>query len=462
MGKRDPVGLLSTRDTGVWLDVSIDGRVLAFTLAVATATALLFGLAPAWRATRVDLQTAMKASDGAAGDRSRHAALKALVIGQIALSLVLVLGAGLLLGTFRTLMTLDPGFRRDGVLLVSVDMRDPGYSQSGCQALGRPSSMSCVQSQAFSRRARRLSPRSAGRGGAASSVDGYTPADREDALVFCNAVTDGYFATLGTRLVAGRDIGPGDAIGAPLVAVINEAMARKFFRGANPIGRRIGLNNGPGGEQQLEVVGVVRDAKYGSLREATRAVVYLSMAQQRDAGPSINLELRGLATATSLVPAVTAALTRVNPNFSLTYTTLSAQVDASLARERLLATLSGFFGALALLLAVVGLYGTMSYTLVQRRKEIGVRVALGAARSRVMRLVLGEVMRLVVLGLVVGGAVAYLATRWVTPFLFGVSPVDPVTWALAAITLAVAALAAGALPAWRAATADPLRAIRTD
>jgi predicted permease len=292
-------------------------------------------------------------------------------------------------------------------------------------------------------------------------IDGYVPRDRRDAMTFFNAVTEGFFTTLGTRLVAGRDFDAHDVSGAPEVAVINEAVARKFFRGGNPIGRRIGLP-GPDGNTTVTVIGVVRDAKYGSLREKTREVVYLPMAQRRGYSPWLNIEVKGPAAAATLIPAVTKAIAEVNPRVSLSYTTLSAQVDASIARERMLATLSAFFGALALLLAVIGLYGTMSYTLAQRRKEIGVRIALGAARSRVVGLVLGEVGRMLALGVVIGGALAYVATRWVTPFLFGITPVDPTTWLIATATLAAAAIAAGAVPAWRAATSDPMLAIRTD
>ncbi|MEO8561324.1 MAG: ABC transporter permease [bacterium] len=456
------VRLLSSGNDVVWLDLSIDGRVLAFTAAVAVATALLFGVAPAWRATRVDLQSAMKTSDHVAVEgRGRFTTVKTLVVGQIALSLVLLLGAGLLLSTFRTLMTLDPGFQREGVLLTTVDLRTARYTNEQLRVVTRDI-LDRLRATPGIRlvSASTITPVSGQGWNGEVSVDGYTPTNRRDAMVFFNAVSDGYFATLGTRLLAGRDFDAHDVAGAPEVAVINEAVARKFFRG-NPVGRSIGLA-GPDAARRLTVIGLVRDAKYGSLREKTREVVYLPMAQDRGDAPWINLELRGPGAATSLIPAVTASIGAVNPTLSLAYTTLSAQVDASLARERLLATLSAFFGVLALLLAVIGLYGTMSYMLAQRRKEIGVRIALGATRSRVMRLVLGEVGRMLAVGVMIGGGAAYLATRWVAPFLFGVSPIDPTTWIVATATLAGAALAAGALPAWRAATADPMVAIRTD
>ncbi|HEV7990607.1 MAG TPA: ABC transporter permease [Gemmatimonadaceae bacterium] len=457
------VSLLASRDTTVWLDLSLDGRVLAFTLAAATTTALLFGLAPAWRATRVDLHSAMTTGDRAAGvGRRRFTTVKTLVVAQIALSLVLLLGAGLMLSTFRTLTTLDPGFEREGVLLTSVDLRSSKFTDEQLRAttrdmLERVRATPGVRSASAST----LTPISGAGWNGEVEVDGYTPKGRKDAMVFFNAVSDDFFSTLGTRVLAGRDFDAHDVAGAPEVAVVNEAVARKFFRGANPVGQRIGIG-GPDGQRTMTVIGLVRDAKYGSLREKTREIVYLPMAQERGFAPWINLEIRGSAAVSSLIPSVTAAIGAVNPSLTLAYTTLSAQVDASLARERLMATLSAFFGSLALVLAVIGLYGTMSYTLAQRRKEIGVRIALGAARSRVVRLVLGEIGRMLAFGVVIGGAMAYVATRWVTPFLFGITPADPVTWVVAMLTLAFAALAAGALPAWRAATADPMLAIRSE
>jgi predicted permease len=456
------LAMLSTRDAAVWLDLSIDGRVLGFTLVVATLTALFFGLAPAWRATRVDVQAEMTTSEQAASHgHLRFTAVKSLVVGQIALSLVLLLGAGLLLSTFRTLATMDPGFQRDGVLLVTADLRaahvpDGQLPTVTQRMLDRLRAIPGVRAASASS----ITPISGAGWNGGVTVDGYTPLGRGDASSFFNAVSDGYFATLGTRLVSGRDFDARDVAASPKVVVINEAAAHKFFRGRNPIGQRVGIQDG-GEPQTATVIGVVRDAKYISLREKTRTVMYLPMSQQHGGPPWINFEVKG-SDAAALTPLVTAAIGELDPRVSLAYTTLAAQVNGSLARERLLAPHSAFVGALALLLAVIGLYGTMSYTLAQRRKEIGVRIALGAARARVMRLVLGEVGRLLAVGVVIGGVMAYLSTRWVAPFLFGVTPVDPVTWVLATMTLAGAALAAGAVPAWRAATADPMVAIRTD
>jgi putative ABC transport system permease protein len=458
------VRYFSSRGEAVWLDLSLDGRVLAFTLLVATGTAVLFGLAPAWRSTRVDPQTAMKANQrGIAEGHSRFGAGKALVVGQIALSLILVLTAGLLLGTFRQLATLDPGFRADGVLIASVDLRNGGYPEEQLprvkqEILERLRAVPGVRSASASS----LTPVS-GRGwNGPITVAGYTPTGKRDAMVFLNAVSDDFFATLGTPLLAGRDLGRGDVAGGPRVAVVNEALAHKFFSGRSPIGQGFDLESGPGPKTRLEIVGVVRDTKYRSLREEPEPVAYLPMTQGGIGGPSVEIELRSSGRAAALIPSVTAAVAEVDRGLSLRYTTLADQLSGSLMRERLLATLSGFFGALALLLAAVGLYGTMAYSVARRRNEIGIRIALGAVRARVMRLVLGEVGRLVALGVLLGGAAAALGVRWMTPFLFGVAPSDPAIWVGSALTLAAAALAAGALPAWRAARLDPMSALREE
>jgi predicted permease len=457
------VRLLSTRANTVRLDLSPDGRLLAFTLAVATATALLFGLAPAWRSTRVDPQAAMKAvGRGAAEGRPRLALGRALVVGQIALSLVLVLGAGLLLGTFRRLATLDPGFRSEGVLLATVGLRgarlpDERLPEVRRRILETVRAVPGVKSASAST----LTPVSGAAWNGRVAVDGYAPTGRDDAMVYFNAVSDGFFATLGTPLLAGREFGRGDVAGSEPVAVINLAMARKFFGGASPLGRRIALEDGPAAGHSMRVVGVVGNTKYGTLREEARPLVYLPL-EHDPAAPMLNLELRAHGPPAALVPAVTAAVGGIDRGITLRYATLGEQVSASLTQERLLATLSGFFGGLALLLAAVGLYGTMAYSVARRRSEIGIRIALGAARARVVRLVLGEVGRMVLAGVAIGALVAAVAVRRVAPFLFGVEPSDPATWALAALVLAAVAAAAGALPAWRAARLDPMDSLREE
>jgi predicted permease len=386
------------------------------------------------------------------------------VLGQVALSLVLVMAAALLVGSFRRLSTLDPGFRPRGVLVVQASFRNAGLDEGGLaiarsDLLRRLRALPGVDAASASL----LTPLGNMRWNDALVVPGYTPAAAKDAVAFFNAVSDGYFSTLGTALLAGRDFDRGDVAGSGPVAIVNEAFVKKFFHGSSPIGRPVVTDGFGGPDTALEVVGVVEDTKYRSMRDEQEPLVFVPFGQfDGITSPSMQLELRGYGPAGSLVPTVTRVLGRVNGNISLRFTPLQAQLDASLARERLLATLSGFFGGLALLLAVVGLYGTMAYSVAQRRGEIGIRIALGAARARVMRLVLGEAGRLVLAGLVLGAVGALAATRWVESFLFGLTPSDPATWAWSAATLAAVAVAACALPAWRAARMDPSAALRAE
>ena len=458
------VASLSRGQAPVSLDLTLDGRVLAFTLVVAVATGILFGLAPAWRSTHVDPQLALKANGrGIAEGHTRFSVGKVLVVGQIALSLVLVIGAGLLLGTFRNLAVLDPGFRREGVLIVSVDLSHGGYSDSVYTTVRRdlltriralPGVVSAAGSQ--------ITPISGSAWNDFIKVDGFSAKSERDALAYFNEVSDGYFTTLGTPLLAGRDFNDRDRLGAPGVAIVNEAVVKKFFGGTNPLGKTYRTTIGDSVSQPVEIIGVVKDAKYRELREEAIPTIYVAASQNAGPGSYAHYEVRTSGPPADIAPVIKSMVAQFNRSIALEFTPLAAQVDASLSRERLLASLSGFFGGLALLLATVGLYGTLSYSVARRRNEIGIRIALGAGQQRVMRLVLGEVTRMIVLGVALGAAAALMSTRWVTSFLYGLSPSDPVTVAGSAVMLAIVGLAAGAMPAWRAARVDPISALREE
>jgi len=455
------VRMLGRSSGMVWLDLSLDPRVLGFALAASLATGVLFGLAPAWRSTRVDPHAAMKGGGEAGhGGRPRLGMGRALVVGQVALSLVLVAAAGLLLGSFARLAALDPGFHRDGVLLTTV--RSPGEPLSEEQAnaarreiLERLRALPGVRGASASS----ITPISGAAWNGIVTVDGRAPAGEAEDMAYFNGISEGYFSTMGTRLIAGRDVGPSDREGAPRVAVINQTMARRFFGDASPLGKR--FHSEPG-SRELEVVGVVADAKYRSLREATLPTAFLPIAQAGPGPPWFVLEVLAEGPPSALTAAVASAVAEVDGSLSLEFNTMAAQVDASLRRERLLATLSGFFGALALLLAMVGLYGTLSYGVARRRREMGIRLALGAQRARMLRMVLGEVGWMVGIGVVIGTLAALAGMRLVASFLFGVTPSDPVTLVVSALLLAAVAVAAGAAPAWRASRLDPMAALREE
>ena len=463
-GSRVLVRLLEGQGGAVWLDLTLDGRVLAFTSAIAVLCGLFFGLAPAWHTARVPPQAAMKSGGrGIADGHSRFTFGKALVVGQVALSFALIVAAGLLLNTFRNVLRVDPGFAAEGVLLVRVDLQGTELEGEG-RAIAKQSILERLRAlpNVRSASASHLTPISGSGWNGLVMVDGYSPQGPRDALVFFNAVTDGFLETLGTRLVAGRDIQPSDTYGAPRVALINEALASKFFGSASPVGRELTEEMFDQPDRSHLVIGVVENAKYGSLREEPVPTVYLPMAQNGWDSRSVTFAVRPDGDPSALGKVVAREVTAVNPAISLESIPFSNQVALSMSRERLLASLAGFFGALAIAMSVIGLYGTMSYAVVRRRNEIGVRMALGASGTGVVRMILREAMWLITIGLAAGLAIAAVGTRWLEAFLFGVTPTDPNTIALAALSLAGVALGSAALPAWRAARLDPVTALRTD
>ncbi|MFC1639537.1 ADOP family duplicated permease [Gemmatimonadota bacterium] len=457
------VGMLSD-SSELWLDLRLDFRVLGFTMAVAAGVGVLFGLAPAWSATGVAPQAALRTAGRENADRcGRFATGKVLVVGQLALSLALVVGAGLLIGTLTRLNSLDMGFDRDGVLLISIDKRNTGYSPeesrvANQELLERMRSLSGVRSASASR----MTPIGRSSWNNYVDVDGFAPPDRDETLTWLNSVSDAYFATLGTPFTAGRDFDSRDAAGAPRVAVVNETMARKFFGEPQPLGRHFRLEPFGGVVETYEVIGVVVDTKYRSVDEETRPIAYLALNQSTEDWGVLRVQLRADGAPTALISAATNAIAEVHPRLSVRFSTLADDVAANLARPRLLAVLAGFFGSVALLLAMIGLYGTLSYRVTSRRNEIGVRLALGSARTRVLGMVLGEVGRLVLIGILIGVVITFASMRLLATFLFGVSATDPTTVGLSAAVLAVVAITAGALPAWQAARLDPMVALREE
>jgi len=464
-GARLLVHFLSSTKDQVFLDLAIDARVLAFTAGVAILTGLLFGLAPAWRGTRVDPQSAMKANARGVIEGSKFGIGKALVIAQVALSLLLVIGAGLMLTTFFKLETINPGFERQHVLLIAVDLRNGHYPKERIGAvfqemLDHLRALPGVRSASNSA----ITPISGWRWTQNLQIEGYTSKSREDTSVFLNSVTSDYFETLGTAFIAGRDFNIRDTLHSPQVAIVNETLGRKFFAGQNPIGRRFRIENGSKLGDPVEIIAVVKDAKYHALRDEIPPTAYLAVSQAPFLfQESENFELRVAAGApTALIPGVKSAIAEVNRDVSLQFSTLATQVDESLIRERLLATLSGFFGALALLLATIGLYGVMSYNVARRRNEIGIRMALGAEQQRVLNMVLREVGILIGIGLAIGTGAALATTRLLESFLYGIKSSDPLTLSLAAAVLALVAAVAGYLPAHRASRLDPMAALREE
>jgi putative ABC transport system permease protein len=446
------------------LDLTLDVGVLAFTAGVAVLTGLLFGIAPAWRAARVDPQAAMKTNARGAIEGTKLGLGKVLVMAQISLSLLLVVGAGLMLSTFWKLISLDAGFERGHVLLASVNLRNGNYPRERWSAVYREMldqlrAIPGVRSASVSS----ITPVCHCRWASEVMIEGYTPKSRDDAMASFNNVSDRYFETLGASIVGGRDFDSHDTSTSLKVAIISKSMAQKYFGAANPLGSHFRIRDGNITGGPVEIVGIVKDAKYGSLREDPSPFVFIPWSQGGAPGPLTSFELRANGGApTTLISGVKSAIAAVNRDVSIEFQTLSAKVDNSIEREKLLATLSGFFGAMALLLAAIGLYSVMSYNVARRRNEIGIRMALGAEQPRVLRMVLGEAAILIGIGLVVGLGAALATTRLVASFLYGLQPNDPWTLGTAAAMLAAVAAIAGYLPARRASRLDPMTALREE
>jgi len=456
------VGQLTTFGRGVYLDLSLDWRVLGFTLAVAAATSILFGLAPAVGVSGVSPNEAIK-EQGRSTSYGRRVGLRnGLVVLQVALSLTLVVAAGLFSRTFFALTSRDAGFDRDAILLMNVDLQQSGVApQLRGEAFDRLRESAAAVPGVAHVGMSVISPLSGSGWNAAIDSPASASLGPRQRMSWVNAVSPGWFATYGIRLAVGRDISAADRGGSPKVAIVNRAFASRFFNGENPVGRQFALDEPGGASIPYHVVGLVENAVYRSLRSEMPPTIYISIPQAERIGARMSFGITAASgTPTALIRSLTDAIGHVDPRAAITFRSMSDQVAGTLTQERLVARLSMFFGGLALLLAALGLYGVTSYAVSRRRTEIGIRVALGADPSGVTRLVLWRVAWLVVIGVAVGAAMSLWASKFVSTLLYGLEPRDPATFLGAALLLAAIGLIAGWLPARRAARIDPTVVLR--
>jgi putative ABC transport system permease protein len=456
------VALLGTAHDPVFLGIGVDWRVLGFTAVVGVATCLLFGLLPAMRATRIAPAAAVRVGGrGLTMGRERFSLRRALVVAQVSLSLVLLVGALLFTRSLDKLLHADLGFRPEGILSVRLDLSTSNYPKERILAVYRdlydklrplPGVVSAAQV--------RFTPVS----GSASDRDVWAEGSNGPHLdTELDLTGPGYFQTMGTGFLAGRDFDDHDAIDSPTVSIVNEEFAKEVFGGGNPVGRAFRIEGDAGKPDVLyQVVGLVRNTKYFEIREDFKPIFFLPLAQDDSPRPGATFVLRVAGAEGEISRVVKRAVADVNPQIGIDFRMLRQQLDDSLQRDRLMAMLAGGFGLLAAILAIVGLYGVIAYTVERRRNEIGIRMALGADRRSVVALVLREAVLLVGAGLIIGTGLALWSGRAASSLLFGLKPSDPITLATAAILLTLVALAASYGPAWRAAHLDPMDALREE
>jgi macrolide transport system ATP-binding/permease protein len=440
------------------LEIKVDNRVLVFTLVVSILTGILFGLAPALQASRPDLVPALKDTPGGESSRQRRFGLRSLlVIFQVVLSMILLIGAGLFLRSLQKAYTTDLGFTVDNALLATVDLSAQGYNEAQGrefykQLLERVETLPGVESASMAA----YIPVNAGGSRDNVTVEGYEPRAGEDMELNINTVERGYFETMGIQIQAGRAFTEQDR-SSPLKVVINEAMAEHYWPGQDAVGRRIRF--GDSKNPYLEIIGVARTGKYRSFREQPLPYIYLPYDHQYRT--RMTLLIRAPGDPSAVLPAVRAEVQRLNKNVPLyNVKTLTEHLGVTLARERMIATLVGLFGLLALALAAVGIYGLMAYSVTERIREIGIRMALGAQKRDILLLVLGHSLLLSGIGLGIGLVFTLVFTQLISSLLYETSPTDSVSFVTAALTLTGVMLLASYIPARRATKVDPMIALR--
>ena len=455
------LAFLPANISGYTISSMPDYRMLGFTLAISLLTGIVFGLVPALQATRPDVAGTLK--DEAAsvtGGSGQLSFRKVLVALQVTLSLVLLIGAGLFIRSLGNLRLLDPGFRTANIVQFNLNPRALGYDANRTAAL-------------FQRIDQRLSATPGVRGvGFADmavlqnnewdqwvTIEGYAAGPREKMDPHFNSVSPGYFDALGMHILRGRGFSVKDDSKSPLVAVVNASFAKRYFQGRDPIGRHIGLGSDPGTPTDTEIVGVVNDTRYESLRDEIPTQVFLCARQRSAFGATVYVLMRG--NPAGGFRAVRAVVNEMDPTLPITtMKTMDRQVDESLVTERMIASLSSVFGSLATALVLMGLYGAMAYMVTRRSREIGVRMALGAMAGNVVWLVMREVLVLIACGIAVGLPAAYALTKLVQAQLYGIDPGDPRSIVIATLLLVAVTATAGYIPARRAAFFDPLRILR--
>ncbi len=441
----------------IGLPLGVDGRILAFTLALSICTGVIFGFAPALQITRPNVNTSLK--DGgrtASSGAGRHRLRNLLVVTETILAVVLLAGAGLLVRSLRMAVTSSPGFRADHVLLTALDLRGNGYSDDKSAAFfeqltDRLKTLPGVEGASLERY---VPMWFTGRSYTEPELEGYTPKPGEKNLIDYNVVGPNYFSLMQIPIVSGREFTPQDRLNTPLVCIINQTMAQRFWPGQNPIGRRVGT-----WEHQWTIAGVVKDIKYHSLSEQPQPFLYFPFWQ--DTGGDANILIRTSGDPLKLLPQVREQVRQLDSGVAvLESDSVSALLSVSLFAYRTAATLAAVLGGLGLVLAAIGIYGVLSYSVNQRSHEIGIRMALGAGPRDVLGLVVGQGMRLTLLGVGLGLIAALATMHLLGSLLYGVTANDPLTFAAVMMTLSTVALIACYIPARRAMAVDPMVALR--
>jgi predicted permease len=460
---RGLVLFLSQGEERIIIPLGLDWRVFGFTVALALVTCLLFGLTPALRASSAAPAAAMRGGRGSAAGSESHALRRTLVVSQIALSLILLVGALLFGQSLRNLLQAEMGMVSDGVLLAGVTVSLPNLEEDRRRGVflelqERIASLPGVESAAMVA----MTPFS-GNGWNQSFHADDDPERTGGKEAWLNRVGPGYFGTMKTSLLAGRDFTPHDDLSAPAVAIINEKLARQLYGDSEAIGRSFRYEATAGNaDPTFQVVGVVRNTKYNGLREDDLPIAFLPVAQDERSPEELNFAVRTRGSFSSAMAGVRERLAEVDPSLLVEFRILDLQVSQSVLRERLMANLTGGFGLLAALLSTLGLYGVMSYMVAKRRNEIGVRLALGAERADIRRLVFGEAGRLLLVGLALGLAGSFALSRYAESLLFGLAPNDALTLGLGCSLLALTAAAATMMPVRRATSLDPAVVLRDD